>query len=171
LVGHRENVTIGCGDANDRDHLETLVARIPRDALVLAYLDPEGLHLHFETIRLLAWHFKRLDLLLNVPVLAIDRAMSAGAIEPVRRVLDHPDPCQLQAGAMTATRIRDWFKQQLAELGYPPELVIGNEIRSEKNKTPQYDLILASRVKLASELYRKANEVNSDGQRGFSIAV
>jgi three-Cys-motif partner protein len=171
LLGAQSQLTIEQGDANDHQYLERLIAPIPRDALVLAYLDPEGLDLHFETIRFLAWRFRHLDLLLNMPVHAIDRSISANAVEPVKRVLEHPEPQQLLAGRRTGERIRAWFKSKMKDLGYPPELIIGNEIRSLGNKAPQYDLLLASRSETAIKLYRQANQVDGDGQRGFELAV
>jgi three-Cys-motif partner protein len=169
-LGDRSNVVIAQGDANDRSHVETLLERIPRDALVLAYLDPQGLDLHLETLRLLAWRFRHLDLLVNLPVLAIDRAISASASGPVRRVLEHPDPERLLAGRQTAANIRGWFKRKLAEMGYPEHLSVGETIRSE-NGVPQYDLLLASRSQIAVKLYRRANQNDSDGQRSFEFAV
>jgi three-Cys-motif partner protein len=169
-LGDRSNVVIAQGDANDRSHLESLLGMIPRDALVLAYLDPQGLDLRLETIRLLAWRFRHLDLLVNLPVLAIHRSISANAFGPVRRVLEHPDPEQLLAGRQTASNIRTWFKEKLAEMGYPQHLSAGETIRSE-NGVPQYDLLLASRSQMAINLYRRANQNDSDGQRSFEFAV
>jgi three-Cys-motif partner protein len=169
-MGDRANVLIAQGDANDRTHVESLIAAIPRDALVLAYLDPQGLDLHLETIRLLAWRFRHLDLLLNLPVLAIDRSISASAFGPVRRVLEHPNPEMLLAGRQTASNIRTWFQKKLAEMGYPRHLSVGETIRSD-NGVPQYDLLLASRSQMAIKLYRRANQNDSDGQRSFEFAV
>jgi three-Cys-motif partner protein len=169
-LGDRSNVVIAQGDANDRPHLESLLAPIPRDALVLAYLDPQGLDLHLETIRLLAWRFRHLDLLVNLPVLAIDRSISANALGPVKQVLEHPNPEQLLAGRQTAANIRAWFKRKLAEMGYPRDLCVGETIRSE-NGVPQYDLLLASRSQMAINLYRRANLNDSGGQRSFEFAV
>jgi three-Cys-motif partner protein len=165
----RPNLTITRGDANDRSHLESLIDPIPRDALVIAYLDPQGLDLHLETIRFLAWRFRHLDLLVNLPVQAIDRSISANAIDPVKRVLEHPNPALLIAGRQTATNIRTWFQRKLGDMGYPRNLCVGETIRSE-NGVPQYDLLLASRSPTAIKLYRRANQSDSDGQRAFEFA-
>ncbi len=163
------DIVIAQGDANNRDHIESLTARIPRDALVLAYLDPQGLDLHMETIRLLAWRFRHLDLLVNLPVLAIHRSIRANAIEPVKKVLEHPNPETLVAGRRTGDNIRDWFQRKLSEMGYPKNLSVGETIRSESG-VPQYDLRLASRSPTAIKLYRRANQSDSDGQRAFEFA-
>jgi three-Cys-motif partner protein len=171
LLGNRPRLFIERGDANDQAYLEQLLAPVPRDALVIAYLDPEGLHLHLETLRFLAWRFRTLDFLLNVPVQAIHRAIRARALAPVRPVLEHPDPSSLIEGRLTSGNIRAWFQSKLDDMGYPPHLVRGHEIRSEGNKAPQYDLILASRNKKAPELYDRANQIDADGQRGMDLAV
>jgi three-Cys-motif partner protein len=166
----RSNITIGQGDANNRAHLEALIAQIPREALVIAYLDPQGLDLHLATIRFLAWRFRYIDILVNLPVQAIDRAISANAVRPVRNVIEHPEPTQLIEGGRTASNIREWFLGKLAGMGYSRNLSVGETIRSE-NGVPQYDLLLASRSPTAGKLYRRANQGNSDGQRGFELAV
>jgi hypothetical protein len=169
-LASRSDLIVAQGDANDPVHVESLISAIPRDALVIAYLDPQGLDLHLKTIRLLAWRFRHLDLLVNLPVQAIDRSISANALEPVRRVLEHPDPAQLLAGRQTAANIRDWFQRKLADMGYPRNLSAGETIRSE-NGVPQYDLLLASRSEMAVKLYRRANQSDSDGQRAFELAI
>jgi three-Cys-motif partner protein len=169
-LGTRPNLVLAQGDANDPAHLEALISAIPRDALVIAYLDPQGLDLHLKTIRSLAWRFRHLDLLLNLPVLAIDRSISANAVEPVRRVLEHPNPVELVAGRQTAANIRAWFQRKLADMGYPRSLSVGETIRSE-NGVPQYDLLLASRSAMAVKLYRRANQSDSDGQRALELAI
>ena len=165
----RPNLVVAQGDANDRNHIESLTSRIPRDALVLAYLDPQGLDLHMETIRLLAWRFRHLDLLVNLPVQAIDRSISANAIGPVKKVLEHPNPGVLLAGRRTGANIRAWFQCKLSEMGYPQDLSVGETIRSESG-VAQYDLLLASRSPTAINLYRRANQSDSDGQRTFEFA-
>jgi three-Cys-motif partner protein len=164
----RPNLVVAQGDANDQSHIEALISRIPRDALVLAYLDPQGLDLHMATIRLLAWRFRHLDLLVNLPVQAIDRSISANAIEPVKKVLEHPDPGVLIAGRLTGANIRAWFRRKLAEMGYPEDLSAGETIRSD-NGVAQYDLLLASRSPTAIRLYQRANQSDSDGQRAFEF--
>lgn len=165
----RTNLVIADGDANDRAYVESLISQIPRDALVIAYLDPQGLDLHLDTIRLLAWRFRHLDLLVNLPVQAIDRSISAKAVVPVKRVLEHPDPATLLAGRQTASNIRAWFFKKLSEMGYPQNLSTGETIRSE-NGVAQYDLIFTSRSPTAVKLFRRANQSDSDGQRAFEFA-
>jgi hypothetical protein len=49
-----EGVHIHCGDANGSDTLDAVFRAVPRNALVIAYLDPQGLDLHIDTVRALA---------------------------------------------------------------------------------------------------------------------
>jgi three-Cys-motif partner protein len=165
----RPNLIVAHGDANDHPYVESLIRQVPRDALVIAYLDPQGLDLHLDTIRLLAWRFRHLDLLVNLPVQAIDRSISANATGPAKRVLEHSDPTALLAGRQTAGNIRAWFLKKLSEMGYPQNLSVGETIRSE-NGVAQYDLIFASRSPTAAKLFRRANQLDSDGQRAFEFA-
>jgi three-Cys-motif partner protein len=60
----KEHFTIYRGDCNKV--IDTLVAQIPRHALTLAFLDPTGLHLSFETVEKLA-ACGRVDLLILFP--------------------------------------------------------------------------------------------------------
>lgn len=166
-----KNIHVEQGNANEQSHLDKVVATIPSDALVIAYLDPEGLDLHWETIKKLAWRYKKLDLLINLPVPAIDRCLAAGTapnIKHVEEVLGHPHPESLISGAGTRAAIRAWFNAQLAGLGYPQP--VGHEVKSVSKRVPQYDLLLASRNPLGPELYKRSNTNAAGGQRGLTLA-
>jgi len=167
-VGDRPGVHIRCGDANDADHIKELISPIPDDALLIAYLDPEGLELKFETIRVLARH-KRIDFLLNLPVLAVDRELSRDPNSPkVAAMLEHDKPGDLLRAEVPAhVAIREHVKTKLVDLGFRPP--IGTQIRSLGRKVPQYDLLLVSRNPAAEMLYRKATAKRSSGQRSLEL--
>ncbi|WP_425396691.1 three-Cys-motif partner protein TcmP [Aeoliella sp.] len=59
-AGAGDRSTILVGDCNDL--IDEVVAAIPTRALTLAFIDPEGLHIHFQTIEKLA-HGRKVDLL------------------------------------------------------------------------------------------------------------
>lgn len=61
---NRDRFAVFNGDCNEM--IDQMVARIPPGALVLAFLDPTGLHLWFETVRKLAGHGP-VDLLVLFP--------------------------------------------------------------------------------------------------------
>ena len=62
LVGDRASVIVG--DCNVQ--IQKIVDQIPQGALTLAFIDPEGLHIHFETLRTLTKN-RRVDLAILLP--------------------------------------------------------------------------------------------------------
>ena len=168
VVGH-PNVRVLCGDVNDRGHLQAVVAPIPKRDLVIANFDPEGLELRFDTIRVLANHFRAIDFLINLPVPGIHRALAAGYHDRVARTLDHPDPEGLIVGdeARVTTAIRGWHAERLREMGL--EHITRRVVCVEANKSPLYDVVLASRHPRAVDLFNKANAVDLGGQMGLSV--
>lgn len=166
-IGPRPGVHIRRGDANDPAHLEAIAEIIPRDALVIAYLDPEGLDLHFETVRFLAWRYRRLDLLMNLPVHAIYREMSRDlASRSAAYVL--PDRADGLGVGNLSDAIRARYRRGLRDLGYREDMP-GHLIRSHRNHAPQYDLFLASRSPMGAKLYRRATQNAVDGTRGLDV--
>jgi three-Cys-motif partner protein len=168
VVGH-PNVRVLCGDVNDPAHLARVVAPIPRRDLVIAYLDPEGLELHFETVRFLASQFRAIDFLINLPVPGIHRALRAGYVDHVARTLDHPDPEALLNNdeARVTQAIRNWHAGRMRELGF--EHITRRVVCVEANNSPLYDVVLASRHPRAVELFNKANRIDLGGQMGLSF--
>jgi three-Cys-motif partner protein len=168
VAGH-PNVRVLCGDANDLVHLQAVVAPIPRRHLVIAYLDPEGLDLHFATIRFLADEFRTIDLLINFPVSGIHRALRAGYFDGAARTLDHPNPSALLTGdeGRVTQAIRNWHSERLQELGF--EHITRRVVRVEANNSPLYDVVLASRHPRAVQLFNTANRVDLGGQLGLSL--
>ncbi len=169
-VGQRPDVRVLHGDANDPAHLTRVVADIPRHDLVIAYLDPEGLDLHFSTIRFLADHFRAVDFLINLPVSGIHRYVAAGQTERAAHVLDHDDPARLLRGGecRAANTIRRWYDRRLGELGHTH--IARRTVCVQANNSPLYDVVLASRHPRAVELFEKANRVDLGGQIGLDIS-
>ena len=84
------------GDANSPDVLDQIAAIVPRKrSLVVLYADPEGLDLKFETVKFFIDRYPHLDLLLDLPVEGVVRALSAGYEEKASSFLDHPEPQML----------------------------------------------------------------------------
>lgn len=164
-----EGVHIHRGDANAPETLDAVFRAVPRNALVIAYLDPQGLDLHLDTVRALAWHYRRLDLLINLPVNGLIRYLAAGNVNKVRPVLGHPDPERLMDhGVNNATReLRGWYHGQLASLGYNHRTA--DTIRLADKKAALYDLIVAGRHPLTVDLFKRATEIGAFGQRQFGL--
>ncbi|MEA2358257.1 MAG: hypothetical protein QOI62_1517 [Solirubrobacteraceae bacterium] len=181
-VGARSDVDVLCGDANDAAHLKEIAARLDPRALVVAYLDtarPQDLH--WSTVEYLAGQFRFIDLIINLPIHNVMRAIlgagaGAGARGPgaAGRFLHHSSPHDLltfnRASELDtrATRetIRAHYDAQLMALGFkrPARRTVwfppGN---------PYYDVLLASRHQTGLDLWNKTNPAPENPQLSFLL--
>jgi three-Cys-motif partner protein len=167
-IGPRPGVHIRRGDANDQAHLDEIAEIIPRDALVIAYLDPEGLDLHFNTIRFLSWRYRRLDLLINLPVHQIYRELSRDRGSRSAAAVLPDGAGDLFEFGNVSEALRAHYRRGLRDLGYREDMP-GHLIRSHSKNSPLYDLFLASRSPVAAKLYRRATQNAVDGTRGLEL--
>ena len=160
------------GDANQLVH--QVVDHIPQRALSLAFLDPYGLHLHFETIEALAK--KRVDLIIFFP----DHLDALRNCEYVYR--DDPSsnldrvlgPGADWRGALDKTSkdrwsevLRDLYCKQIKSIGY-------KEFEFERIHArghPLYLLIFCSRHPLAAKIWRGIASKKPDDQRTFDFGI
>lgn len=168
-VGHLPNVKVLHGNANDPAHRQRVAALIPAHALLVLYLDPEGLELHFDAVRFFAQRFERLDLLINFHLNGVVRYLTAGGRERAVPMLDRTDPEKLIADGPRRwnTDVRAHHEEQLADLGL--KHLKRMCVRTEGTKAALYDLVLASRNPKAVELFEKANRVEYGGQLGIAF--
>lgn len=154
------------GDANQKVH--DVVRDIPTGALSLTFLDPFGLHLHFDTLQILSK--LRADLIIFFP----DHLDALRNWES--NYLDDPDSnldrwmgatCDWRAALNNAPRdrhaevLRELYVAQIGTLGYTHF-----EYRRIYAKGhPLYILILCSRSALAAKLWRGISHIEPDGQR------
>lgn len=154
------------GDANER--IDEIVREVPRGSLTLAFLDPYGLHLEFETLRQLSdiradmiiFFPDHMDALRNWemhylkdPDSSLDRCLGSGA--DWRSLLDATPLDRL------AEVLRKLYVDQIRSLGYSEF-----EYRRISMKShPLYVLIFCSRSKLAAKLWRSISIKESDNQR------
>lgn len=156
------------GDANKEIH--EIAKEIPQGTLSLAFLDPYGLHLEFETLRVLSdiradliiFFPDHLDALrnweknyLNNPNSNLDRCLGSGA--DWRSILNKTPQARL------AEVLRDLYVGQIKLLGY-------SEFEYERIKMkghPLYVLIFCSRHPLAAKLWRGIAGKKPNGQRTF----
>ncbi len=157
------------GDANDK--ICEIVEDIPQRTLSLAFLDPYGLHLDYETLKVLSniradliiffpdhldalrnWEYNYLD----NPDSNLDRCLGPGA--DWRSLLNDAP------GQRRAELLRNLYVDQLkSQLGY-------TEFEFERisfRRHPLYILIFCSRHKLASKLWRGISDKKANGQRTF----
>lgn len=167
-----ENVTVLDGDANDPLHLEVLLSQLDPRALVIAYVDPaRPQDLQWETIRAIAERFRFVDLIINLPVNSLLRAIHGARASghgpgAAGRFLNHPNPRELLSGSYQTdiAAIRAYYDAQLATLGFlkPARRTI---IYPQPN--PYYDILLASRHPTAVKLWNRSNPQPTNPQLSF----
>lgn len=165
-VGSRADVRPG--DATDTQHLEYIASRFDRGSLVMVYLDPaRPRDMTWHTVELLATKLPNVDLIINLPVNSLQRAISGpyGRDAEARAAgafLGHPDPRELMQWDRTRSHhvggtiqaIRDYFDQQLWRLGF---LSPGRRVVDYPAGVPYYDVLYASRHPLGVRLWDRAN--------------
>ena len=165
-VGQKPGVHVLEGDANNAGLLDQVRQLVSRDHLVVLYLDPEGLELHFDTIRYFAERYPRLDLLLNLQVRGAIRYLRApGNAARAAHMLGTGDPRALieqRANRDWGPSIREFFERKLRGLGY--DHFETQVINSHSRNAHQYDLLLASRDHKAAAFFREAQR---RGPRGL----
>jgi three-Cys-motif partner protein len=161
-VGDRSDVVIETGDANCPDHIETIASHLDQRALTIIYLDPARPgHLVFETVQYLSKHLPYADLIINLPVHGLRRAvLGAGATYAgagaAGGFLNHPQPRKLMRGQdeHIVSAIRNWYDEQLMGLGFvkPSRRTV-----SFDKGSPYYDILYCSRHPIGVQLWNKTN--------------
>ncbi|MBI5959621.1 MAG: three-Cys-motif partner protein TcmP [Chloroflexi bacterium] len=152
-----------CDEIRERDRL----ARVNRQPSVLniAFLDPEGLELHWVTVEQLA-SMNRMDLIINFSTQGIIRNIGAGNFEVVNRFFGTDQWREIdKPGSSPVARRRvliDFYRQRLEKFGYhikiDPELG-GDEIAISNSKNSQiYSLIFASKHPIADKFWKEATK-------------
>jgi three-Cys-motif partner protein len=167
-IGHEPGVIVEQGDAKAARDLETFCAHFDARALTVIYLDPaRPQDLHWSTVETLARHFNKLDLIINLPVNGLVRAITGagsgrGRDSAAGRFLNHPDPTSLLQrdfrGELqwlpTINAIRAFYDQQLESLDFI------KPARREvlyPGTSPYYDVLYASRHPRGNDLWVRTN--------------
>lgn len=158
------------GDANEEVH--EVVAAIPAGALSLAFLDPPGLHLHFDTLRVLAR--KRTDLIIFFPdhLDALRNCQYVYQNDPnsnLDRVLGPNADWRLVLNETPQDRwaeaLRNLYVGQIRTLGYRHF----EYERISMKEHPLYLLVFCSRHEAGAEIWRAISQSKRDGQRTFDF--
>ena len=163
----KPNSQLLCGDANEK--IYEIIKEIPIRTLSLAFLDPYGLHLDYETLEVLSnvrsdliiffpdhldairnWEHNYLD----NPNSNLDHCLGPGA--DWRTVLNEA-PAEYRAESLRKLYI-DQLRNKLGYTEFEFERI------SFKNH-PLYILILCSRHKLAAKLWQRISGKKPNGQR------
>jgi len=147
------------GDCNEE--IDNVIENLSRDwSLSLAFIDPEGFELEFETLRKLV-DTRRVDLIINFQTSGVLRNIKRGWRNPHSRLDDlvpgwrelfsHPIVDHKEA----TLEVLNLFKRKLEELGYR-EIKDENQIPVYSSSTQQklYDLIFACRHPLGEKFWK-----------------
>jgi three-Cys-motif partner protein len=147
-----------------------------RYSLNLAFLDPEGFELQWETVATLAG-IKRMDLIINYPQMGLNRLMP--------NVLDSsgPSPVDFFFGSTDWRKVYekmrnrpglhrmliDHYKEKLYQLGYKQVLrddEVGDEplMRNAERNAPLYRLLFASKHPRGNDFWQKVTRRDVHGQ-------
>lgn len=158
-----------CGDAKDPAHVQRAAGLVDRKALVVAYLDPaRPQDLHWSTVELLAGEFDYIDLIINLPVNSLARAIYGPYCKSFRgqgaagQFLNHPTPHELLRWDIghrfdtvaTMSAIRAHYDEQLTRLGFllPARRTVDFPVNN-----PYYDVLLVSRHRTGVDLWNRTN--------------
>jgi three-Cys-motif partner protein len=158
-----------CGDAKQLQHLERAAGLLDRRALVIAYLDPaRPQDLHWSTVNYLANEFRYIDLIINLPVNSLARAIHGPYCNGFRgqgaagSFLNHPAPHELLQWTIshrfdmpaTMAAIRDFYDEQLISLGF---LKPAHRTVDFPAASPYYDVLYVSRHPTGVDLWDRTN--------------
>ena len=174
-----DRVDIRTGDCNEL--VDDIVARIRRDdrrSLNLAFLDPEGMELRWETVAKLAT-LQRMDLIINYPEMGLNRYRSAASKAEAQTRIDgffgdqewreiYQDWQTHRSTVGLHRQLIDLYRGKLQDVGYREVLradELGDEplIRNERN-APLYRLLFASKHSLGHDFWHKVTRRDVYGQ-------
>jgi len=160
------------GDANQKVY--DIMREVPQGTLSLAFLDPYGLHLHFESVKELSR--RRTDLIVFFPDhLDALRNWERNYLDDPKSNLDHwmGPGCDWRTALINvpqdrhAETLRELYVEQISSLGY----AYFEHQRIYANGHPLYILILCSRSDVAAKLWRGISHKGPDGQRTFKFEL
>lgn len=171
ILKFRSDSQILYGDANEK--VEEILQEIPNKTLSLAFLDPFGLHLEYNTLRQLSR--RRMDFIIffpdhldairnwehnyfDNPNSNLDRCFGEGS--NWRDIIDKT-PSNL-----FAEQLKKLYVTQIQKLGYSQ---IDYHRITLKNGRPLYLLLFCSQNSLAAKLWRNISQKQPDGQRLLSF--
>jgi three-Cys-motif partner protein len=174
-----ERVTILSGDCNIQ--VEAIVASLEPQAsrsLNLAFLDPAGMELKWNTVRRLA-SIPRMDLIINYPQGGLNRLMkrvyTSDRISPVDEFFGDSGWRTIYAkqqgkhGASIHGGLIEFYMHRLYELGYKEvkrDDQVGDEplMRNVRRNAPLYRLLFASKNPLGDKFWHSITRRNVHGQ-------
>ncbi len=160
------------------DEIVEILKRNEQRSLNLAFLDPEGLELQWNTVAKLAT-VQRMDLIINYPQGGLNRSMSNLIDAPGQTGVDRffgeiewrriYRAWQGKQTTLLHRQLMDFYKEKLHDLGYKEVLrddETGDEplMRNAKKNAPLYRLLFASKHALGHNFWQKITRRDVHGQ-------
>ena len=176
LANHPKLSQISFVEGDCNSVIDQILVELPRDHLTLAFVDPTGLQIQFNTIRRLV-HQRKVDLLMtlqfgmgvkmNLPQYL--KTKEGGALSSFLGNSDwRQDEKQSGTVFQLCKRVLKRYLSQLRGLGYLEVRDI-EIIRNDKNMV-LYFMVMASRHPLGEHLWREVTRIKPSGQRGFRFS-
>lgn len=154
--------------------IDALLKHLPADHLTLAFIDPTGLQIRFDTIRRLV-HNRKVDLLMTIQ---FGMGIQMNFHQYIKSEGDaltaflgnndwRTDVEEAGTVSQAGKRILKKYMAQLRTLGYleTNDLEI---VRNDQN-TPLYFVVMASRHELGNKFWREVTKIAPSGQRTMNF--
>ena len=154
--------------------IDEVLRQLPTDHLTLAFVDPTGLQIRFETIRRLV-HKRKVDLLMTIQFgmgiqLNLPQYTKTEG-DALTGFLGNNEWRKDVAGVATVNQagrlILDRYMTQLRALDYLDTK--DREIVRNDQNTPLYYIIMASRHKLGEKFWQEVTKITPSGQRRMNF--
>jgi three-Cys-motif partner protein len=177
LSGHAKSSRISLIEGDCNAVIDAVRMASPANHLTLAFIDPQGLQIQFQTIQHLVKN-RKVDLLMTIQLgMAIrmnlplyTRAEGATLSAFLGTNCWRKD---VEAGGSTSQITRKVLNRYIGELhglGYDTVQDREIEVRSDQNNLLLYFMVLASRHRLGAKFWREATQIQRSGQRLLKLA-
>ncbi len=170
----RARMELVAGDCNKV--IDKVLAALPANHLTLAFIDPPGVQIRFDTISRLVRN-RKVDLLMtiqfgmairmNLPQYA--RAEQAALTDFLGTDKWREDYREGGSISQIGRRILERYMQQLRGLGYKTVRDREIEVYSDQRNLFLYVIVLASRHPLGADYWRKTTALSPSGQRRLPL--
>jgi len=176
---YSDRVTIWPGDCNILVN-RVVMALLGMPSLNLAFLDPEGLELHWNTVATLAT-VPHIDLIINYPQSGLTRNMrkefQAESPSSIDRFFGSNEWRQIYGAHHLRgdchVRLVDFYRRNLQQLGYvyirSQDDIADAPLMRNTKEAPLYRLLFASKHELGGKFWKQAVSKKPDGQTALPL--
>jgi three-Cys-motif partner protein len=175
LKGHPKTSQITFLEGDCNAVIETIREELPPNHLILAFIDPTGLQIQFQTIRRLVQN-RKVDLLMTVQLgMGVTMNLPQYLKTEGTRLTAflgnanwREDVKEGGTASQFANRFLAQYLKELRSMGYSTVRERGIDIRNDQNLL-LYVMVLASRHPLGGKFWREATQIEWTGQRRLNL--